>query len=78
MSEATVRDPSGGLLRVVKGAFAVVGALADRSSVAATAAKELEGKGFRVLAVAAGAPKAMKLVGLIALATRLALIRRHS
>jgi H+-transporting ATPase len=65
MSEATVADPSGGQERVVKGAFAVVIRLAHLSPTAAAAAKELEGKGFRVLAVAAGPPNAIKLAGLI-------------
>ena len=67
MSEATVKDPGGEAQRVVKGAFGVVIGLAHRSPTAAAAAKELERKGFRVLAVAAGPPKAMKLAGLIAL-----------
>jgi H+-transporting ATPase len=44
----------------------VVG-LAPPSSTATAASKELEDKGFRVLAVAAGPPAAMKLVGLITL-----------
>ncbi len=67
MSEATVADPGGGTQRVVKGAFAVITGLAQPSPTAAAAANELEGKGFRVLAVAAGTPNAIKLVGLIAL-----------
>jgi H+-transporting ATPase len=67
MSEATVTDPGGGTQRVVKGAFATVIGLARTSPSATAASRELEGKGFRVLAVAAGAPNAMKLVGLIAL-----------
>jgi H+-transporting ATPase len=67
MSEATVADPGGRQERVVKGAVAVVIRLAHISPTAAAAAKELEGKGFRVLAVAAGPPNAMKLAGLIAL-----------
>jgi H+-transporting ATPase len=67
MSEATATDAAGNLQRIVKGAFAVVSILAQPSPTAATAAKELEDKGFRVLAVAAGPPTAMKLVGLIAL-----------
>jgi H+-transporting ATPase len=67
MSEATVADRSGGTQRVVKGAFSVVIGLAPSSTTAEAAAKELEEKGFRVLAVAAGPPSAMKLVGLIAL-----------
>jgi H+-transporting ATPase len=67
MSEATVADPGGGTQRVVKGAFAVVIGLAQPSPPAPAVAKELEGQGFRVLAVAAGPPTAMKLAGLIAL-----------
>src|SRR3984957_7123130 len=67
MSEATVADPGGRQERVVKGACALVLPLAHLLPTAAAAAKELEGKGFRVLAVAAGPPNAMKLCGLIAL-----------
>ncbi len=67
MSEATVIDSTGRPQRIVKGAFAVVIGLAQPSSSATAAANELEGKGFRVLAVAAGPPNAMKLAGLIAL-----------
>ena len=68
MSEATVAD-AGRRRRsvIVKGAFAVVIGLAQPSPTATAAANELEGQGFRVLAVAAGPPAAMKLVGLIAL-----------
>jgi H+-transporting ATPase len=51
----------------VKGAFAAVTGLAQSSATGATAAKDLGGKGFRVLAVAAGPPNAIKLAGLIAL-----------
>ena len=67
MSEATVASPAGGTQRVVKGAFAVVSKLAQPSPEAAEAGKALEAKGFRVLALAAGPPDAMKLAGLIAL-----------
>ncbi len=67
MSEATATDSTGGTQRIVKGAFAAVVGLAQPSPAAAAAAKELEGKGFRVLAVAAGTATAMKLAGLIAL-----------
>ena len=67
MSEATATDSTGSTQRIVKGAFAAVIGLAQPSPAAAAAAKELEGKGFRVLAVAAGPPTAMKLAGLIAL-----------
>jgi H+-transporting ATPase len=67
MSEATVQDPDGGTRRVVKGAFAAVIGLTEPSSAATAACEERERKGFRVLAVAAGPPNAMKLAGLIAL-----------
>jgi H+-transporting ATPase len=66
LSEATAVDGKGGALRAVKGAFAVVSKLAAASPTAAATAQELEGKGFRVLAVAVGAP-ALKLAGIIAL-----------
>jgi H+-transporting ATPase len=66
LSDATAIDAKGGPLRAVKGAFAVVSKLADASPTAAAAAEELEGKGFRVLAVAVGA-KTLKLAGVIAL-----------
>jgi H+-transporting ATPase len=67
MSEATATDSKLGTLRIVKGAFTVVVAIAAPSPTASAAATELEGKGFRVLAVAAGPPAAMQLMGLIAL-----------
>ena len=67
MSAATVQDPDGRTQRVVKGAFAAVSGLTQPSPTATAASKELEAKGFRVLAVAAGPPNAMKLAGLIAL-----------
>ena len=67
MSEATSTDSTGNPQRIVKGAFAVVIDLAQPSPIAATAANELEAKGFRVLAVAVGSATAMKLAGLVAL-----------
>jgi H+-transporting ATPase len=67
MSEATVQDPAGSTQRVVKGAFSAIIGLAQPSPTATAQADKLEGQGFRVLAVAAGPPTAMKLVGLIAL-----------
>ena len=67
MSEATVVDPGGRTQRIVKGAFAAIVGLSPPSATAAAAAKELEERGFRVLAVAAGPATAMRLVGLIAL-----------
>jgi H+-transporting ATPase len=67
MSEATATDPSLGTVRIIKGAFLVVSALAVPLPTATAAANELEAKGFRVLAVATGPPAAMQLMGLIAL-----------
>jgi H+-transporting ATPase len=67
MSEATATDSSLGTLRIVKGAFTVVVPMAAPSPTAAAVSTALEGKGFRVLAVAAGPPAAMQLLGLIAL-----------
>ncbi len=67
MSEATATDPSLGTVRIIKGAFTAVGPLAAPSPIATAAANELETKGFRVLAVVAGPPAAMQLLGLIAL-----------
>jgi H+-transporting ATPase len=67
MSEATATDANGGTLRIVKGAFSVVLALAQPSAAASKAADDLEAKGLRVLAVAVGTPTVMQLTGLIAL-----------
>jgi H+-transporting ATPase len=67
ISEATVADPVQGNLRIVKGAFAEVSALAMPEPTAEVAAQDLEKQGFRVLAVAAGPIDALKLLGLIAL-----------
>jgi H+-transporting ATPase len=67
MSEATATDAAGNPQRIVKGAYAVVIGLAQASPTAAAAAKELEDKGFRVLAVAAGPATGMTMAGLVAL-----------
>ena len=67
MAEATATDSTGSLQHILKGAFATIAGLAQPSPDAAVTAKELEGQGFRVMAVAAGLPAAMKLAGLIAL-----------
>jgi H+-transporting ATPase len=67
MAEATAADPSGGQMRVVKGAFEAIIGLAQPSPDASTIANQLESQGFRVLAVAVGPPKAVKLAGIIAL-----------
>ena len=67
MSEAIVGSPGGGTQRVVKGALAIVSKLAQPAPEADAAGAALEAKGFRVLAVAAGPPDAMRLAGLVAL-----------
>jgi H+-transporting ATPase len=67
MSTAMAVDPSGALVRIVKGAFAAVMSLTQSSPDGVTTANELETKGFRVLAVAVGSPETMKLAGIIAL-----------
>jgi H+-transporting ATPase len=66
-AEANITKPGGDVQRIVKGAAEAVGALVALSPAAAVMIKELEGQGFRVLAVAAGAPTRMELAGLIAL-----------
>ncbi len=66
MSEAAASGPAGASVRVVKGAFAAVTALTQPPPDASAAASQLAAKGFRVLAVAAGPPDALKLAGLIA------------
>jgi H+-transporting ATPase len=66
-SEATATDAKGGVERIVKGAFTVVASLTAPSPTAVGLADGLEKQGFRVLAVAAGPPASLKLMGLIAL-----------
>jgi len=67
ISEATATDAKGESQRIVKGAFAAVIGLTLPSPAAAGVADELEKQGFRVLAVAAGPPSSMQLIGFIAL-----------
>ena len=66
-SEATATDEQGRAVRIVKGAFAAVVALAAPSPEAAAIASDLEKHGFRVLAVAAGVEGDVRVAGLIAL-----------
>jgi H+-transporting ATPase len=66
-SEATVRDANGAVARVVKGAFAVVQGLSYPSPACSAIVDELQGKGYRVLAVASGPAAKLQMVGLIAL-----------
>jgi H+-transporting ATPase len=67
MSEATATGADGAVQRIVKGAFNVISGLAQAATEASAIAAELEGKGFRVLAVAVGPEKSMRLAGFIAL-----------
>ena len=67
MAEAAVTDSDGTAMRIVKGAFAAVAALAPPSPDVLATATALEAQGFRVLAVATGTSAAMQLAGLIAL-----------
>jgi H+-transporting ATPase len=67
MAEATVRDSDGRELRVVKGAFAYVAAIAKSPDASIARVSELEAEGFRVLGVAAGPKDALQIVGLLAL-----------
>lgn len=66
-SEATVREANGAVVRVVKGAFAVVERLSNPSPACSAIVDELQAKGYRVLAVASGAAAKLQMVGLIAL-----------
>jgi H+-transporting ATPase len=64
---ATASNAKGEVIRIVKGAFTSVAALAAGAPNAAIIAAELEKKGCRVLAVAAGSSAALRIIGLIAL-----------
>jgi H+-transporting ATPase len=66
-SEATATDAKGAEQRILKGAFTAVVGLTAPSPAASGIADELEKQGFRVLAVAAGPPTSMQIVGFIAL-----------
>ena len=66
-SEAETTGVDGARWRIVKGAFSVVQGLALADPTTAGVASELEAKGYRVLALAAGPERAMRLAGLIAL-----------
>ena len=67
MSEAIATDAGGRTVRIVKGALAAVSSLAPAPPTLVIAARDLLAQGFRVLAVAAGVPPALRLNGLIAL-----------
>jgi len=66
-SESSVRQVDGAIIRIVKGAFSVISELSQPCEGAAEIANELQKKGFRVLAVAAGPEGQLKMAGLVAL-----------
>jgi H+-transporting ATPase len=66
-SEATTTDAKGVVVRVVKGAFTAVIAMTGSSPSGSQMADELEKRGFRVLAVAAGPASSLQMIGVIAL-----------
>jgi H+-transporting ATPase len=67
MSEAVANDAEGKRTRIVKGAFAVIAAIAEPSPPTAAIVEELQAQGFRVLVVAAGAAEPLHIAGVIAL-----------
>ena len=66
-ADAVALDGAGNELRIIKGAFEVIADLAETPADARRKADELAAQGNRVIAVAAGAPNALRLVGLVAL-----------
>ena len=67
MSEAAATDAEGKSVRIVKGAYAAVTAIAEPSAAAGAMVEELQAKGFRVLVVAVGAAAPLQMAGAIAL-----------
>jgi H+-transporting ATPase len=66
-SEAFVVDGNGHELHIAKGAFEVIVKLAEVPANARQLVDDLAKQGNRIIAVAAGAPKSLRLAGLIAL-----------
>jgi H+-transporting ATPase len=67
MAEAVAVDRDGHELRIAKGAFEAMADTAETPMEARRLADDLAGRGYRVLAVAAGSPPSLRLAGLIAL-----------
>jgi H+-transporting ATPase len=67
MSEASAINAEGSPTRIVKGAFAVVAAIAGPCPAAAAMVEALQAKGFRVLVVAVGSAQPLRMAGVIAL-----------
>ena len=66
-AQASARQTDGTVINICKGAFSVIAALATVSAEVSASAVALQGKGYRVLGVAAGPEDQLKMVGLIAL-----------
>jgi len=66
-AEASLAGADGSEFRVVKGAFQAVAGMAETPADARRLVDELAGQGHRVIAVAVGPDKALRLAGLIAL-----------
>ena len=67
MAEAFTVDPNGAELRIAKGAFETVVAVAAMPADAQRLVNELAEKGHRIIAVAVGPPTSPRLAGLIAI-----------
>lgn len=67
MAEALCTCPEGTTLRIAKGSPIAISALAQLTPAAQAAEQRLAAEGCRVLAVAAGTPEAVAMIGLIGL-----------
>ena len=67
MAEAFVAGPDGADIRIAKGSPIAISALASLNPEAGAAVTALSGEGYRVLAIAAGPPDQMAVIGLIGL-----------
>jgi H+-transporting ATPase len=66
-SEAFAVDRDGNELRIAKGAFEAIGEATEAPADAPRLVNDLAGRGHRIIAVAAGPSKSMRLAGLIAI-----------
>jgi H+-transporting ATPase len=67
ISEAVALNPDGSELHIAKGAFEVIAELAESPADASRLVKDLAERGHRVIAVAMGSPRSLRLAGLIAI-----------
>ncbi len=66
-AEALVLERDGSELRIAKGAFQIIAAMAEVPTGAREQIDELAKRGNRVIAIAAGRPSSLRLAGLVAL-----------